>query len=376
MTRGDDQSQQAALEPRGSGAPPPTRRQLSRVQQVGEASAAANLPGSPSPTQPRRPSSTASDVIGLNPGAAFFEGLRLSPRLDSAGNNTAYLGKGTHGSVWLVEGGIRNSRLALKLLLQSDQDCKAWEREVQHQFKLSSHLLVVSLAGAQVVSATELRSWVESLAVVLSDGTKVDSELKTKMHKELDGHSGKVLCILMEVCEGDMSGPNVDEDLRAPLYVQLVLSLSHLHQESLVHRDLKLQNLMRKKGLVMLADFGLCKRLEPGKLVNNSQTQIGTTPYQAPEIKSRVNRLPPTLRAHDIWALGVCMLASYGGVRPLDLESAAMDFADHGNANSYLTTRIPAVPLAIIRKCLVNDPKERATAQQVIAAAIHVSCMP
>jgi tRNA A-37 threonylcarbamoyl transferase component Bud32 len=81
---------------------------------------------------------------------------------------------------------------------------------------------------------------------------------------------------------------------------QLALGLAHLHENNLVHRDLKLENvLMDKDGYIKLCDFGLAKLLNFKEEVTH--TYCGTTEYLAPEI---INS-----KGHgysvDWWTLGI-----------------------------------------------------------------------
>ena len=62
------------------------------------------------------------------------------------------------------------------------------------------------------------------------------------------------------------------------------MGLEHVHKNGYLHRDIKLQNILVKKGsngnnTFKLADFGFAKRLE-----NVNGTVLGTENYMSPEI--------------------------------------------------------------------------------------------
>ena len=146
------------------------------------------------------------------------------------------------------------------------------------------------------------------------------------------------------------------------------LALAHLHKNKIVHRDLKLQNLLLVDVLVKIANSGLCKTLDPNKIGKtfNSQTEIGTHQYMAPELLNKTIEFPYTDFAHDIWAAGCILLIYYGKVDFLQLKNAARHFAEYKEFNALVNEKcIPKVVKSMISMCLVLDSKKRATAQQV-----------
>lgn len=90
------------------------------------------------------------------------------------------------------------------------------------------------------------------------------------------------------------------EEEAVKFYVaQLALGLGYLHEKGLVHRDLKLENiLLDKDGYIKLCDFGLAKLL--GCSDDITYTYCGTTEYLAPEILYKTGHG----FAVDWWTLG------------------------------------------------------------------------
>lgn len=95
-------------------------------------------------------------------------------------------------------------------------------------------------------------------------------------------------------------GPIAPRDA-AFFVAEIVLALDYLHGHGIIHRDVKLDNLvMDLAGHVKLVDFGLCKALED-PVRGRTNTVCGTYTNMAPEI---VRHLPYSFEI-DWWSLGV-----------------------------------------------------------------------
>lgn len=72
------------------------------------------------------------------------------------------------------------------------------------------------------------------------------------------------------------------EDEARVLFGQLCLAVAYVHEKGIVHRDLKLENvLLDEHCRVKLGDFGFTREFEKGSLL---ETFCGTTGYAAPEM--------------------------------------------------------------------------------------------
>lgn len=106
----------------------------------------------------------------------------------------------------------------------------------------------------------------------------------------------------------ESQGGRLPEQTVKRLFTQLVEAVEYFHSRSIVHRDLKLQNiLLQNHSSIKIIDFGFA--CEDRKL----KVFCGTPSYMAPEI---VNKVPYKGKAADIWALGVILYKMLTGSFP------------------------------------------------------------
>jgi len=179
------------------------------------------------------------------------------------------------------------------------------------------------------------------------------------------------LFIIMELMEG---GELYDEIVKRKHFTekdasfimyQLFLALDYLHKRGIVHRDLKLENLLIKKPGsldIKLADFGLSKVYTGDPL----QTACGTPYYVAPEI------LQGDGYDHkiDTWAAGVLLYVLLSGRLPfsgdsdVELFRAILETELIWKKPQFDTVSVEAKD--IIQKLIIKDPKKRYDASQAL----------
>ena len=192
--------------------------------------------------------------------------------------------------------------------------------------------------------------------------------------------------IAMELIEGEPLSARLK---RQPLTsaeivscsLQMAEALTHAHERSVIHRDLKSANvIITRDGRVKILDFGLAKHMAAADLadmttrIQATVTQpgvvLGTLAYMAPELL----RGQPADARSDIWALGVVyyeMAAGYlpfAAMTPVDLMTAVLN-----SATPPLPENVPPPIADVVDKCLEKAPERRFQSAREVLSTLESS---
>ncbi len=132
----------------------------------------------------------------------------------------------------------------------------------------------------------------------------------------------------------------------------MAAGVDHLHQEGLVHRDLKPGNIFDDRGVVKVGDYGLSKYISETRRGGHTES-VGTFHYMAPEVGRGEYG-----REIDIYALGVILFELVTGQLPFDGESSHEIIMKHLTATPDLS-RLSEPYRNVVARALAKDPKLR-----------------
>ncbi|XP_061749363.1 myosin-IIIb-like isoform X3 [Nerophis ophidion] len=204
------------------------------------------------------------------------------------------IGKGTYGKVYRVTNKKDGSQAAVKVLDPINDVDEEIEAEYNIFRSLSNHPNVVKFYG---------------------------------MFYKSENVSGGQLWLVLELCNGGsvtelikgllMRGQRLQEPVIAYILYSALLGLQHLHNNRIIHRDVKGNNiLLTTEGGVKLVDFGVSAQLTSARLRRN--TSVGTPFWMAPEVIACEQQYDYSYDARcDVWSLGITAIELADGDPPL-----------------------------------------------------------
>jgi serine/threonine protein kinase len=191
------------------------------------------------------------------------------------------------------------------------------------------------------------------------------------------GSHNECFYIAMELVEGTDAekvvkkhGP-LPAEIAAMVFCGIANGLYQAHQNGIIHRDVKLANIILKNdGLSKLSDFGVVK-MEDVAGFTQADSVVGTPYYLSPE---QVEGAKPSAKS-DIFALGVSMYFAVSGKYHFKADTIPVAFKII-SSGEFLSLKdcgrfVPADLAVIIEKCMAKDTASRYESASVVAQELN-----
>jgi len=182
------------------------------------------------------------------------------------------------------------------------------------------------------------------------------------------GELNGIYYLTMEYVEGTSLKSLIQNRGKLPLTVtltvgkQLCRALEVAHQEGIIHRDIKPQNMVvEPSGFLKVMDFGIARLVNPpkGKGLTEAGTSIGTPDYMSPEQLSGAE-----LDARsDLYSAGVVLFECVTGTLPYEADTSWALVAKHIEEPvpdpRTRNAEVPEPLARVILKAMAKEPQQR-----------------
>uniref|UniRef100_A0A0N4ZMJ4 Serine/threonine-protein kinase PLK n=1 Tax=Parastrongyloides trichosuri TaxID=131310 RepID=A0A0N4ZMJ4_PARTI len=143
---------------------------------------------------------------------------------------------------------------------------------------------------------------------------------------------------------------------------QLVSGMSYLHKNMIIHRDLKLANLLLDEKMdIKIGDFGLAAKLLSKD--EKRRSLCGTPNYVAPEILLRIDYSFEV----DIWSIGCVLYTLLVGKPPFECSSVKGTYSNIKNNYYTIPSTVNKKAQFLIRNLLHPEPSRRPLIDQILS---------
>ncbi|XP_061457817.1 serine/threonine-protein kinase PLK2-like [Rhineura floridana] len=142
---------------------------------------------------------------------------------------------------------------------------------------------------------------------------------------------------------------------------QVIAGLQYIHQQGIIHRDLKLSNFFITKNMqVKIGDLGLATREEQAS--RRRGVVCGTPNYLAPEVIAKKGHSFKS----DVWALGCIMYTALTGCSPFEITRKQEMYQCIQEGRYPMPSRLSPSARGLIGKLLAPNPAARPSLEEAL----------
>jgi serine/threonine protein kinase len=268
----------------------------------------------------------------------------------------ALLGKGSVGEVWKAYDRQMRQYVAVKILhpdLQSDPHFLARFSQQGRSIVSLQHANIVQVYDVNVARSAQSNDATAYIAMEYIEGYSLADYLHATSHR---GQFPSIAQLIY-------------------LFTSLGLALNYLHQQGIVHGNIKPGNILLDKQNTLHFEAGEPKFCDIGleQLLSGNVT-IASPFYMAPEqAKGQI-----ASKYSDIYSLGVILYELCTGVQPFRAESPVTIMSQHISVlptpPTLINPHIPSALSEVILRAMAKDPITRFSSGSSFAAAIAEAC--
>eukprot|EP00092_Neocalanus_flemingeri_P056087 GFUD01066417.1.p1 GENE.GFUD01066417.1~~GFUD01066417.1.p1 ORF type:complete len:583 (+),score=177.10 GFUD01066417.1:138-1886(+) len=142
---------------------------------------------------------------------------------------------------------------------------------------------------------------------------------------------------------------------------QILLGCLYLHENKIIHRDLKLGNVFLNDNMeIKIGDFGLATKVDYDG--ERKKTLCGTPNYIAPEVLNKKGHSYEV----DVWSLGCILYTLLVGKPPFETQTLKDTYTRIKKNEYHIPSRVGPLARNLIQRLLQHDPEKRPSVAEIL----------